>query len=135
MATGTIAQAVQPAIHDVTDGSVMRSWLNSPLSSGLEQDVYKATNILHSFARVGYLQPEKGIPAAVLQGAAGLAILSVVKVTVSSLSTLPYAVLQGAAGSGTSVKVTVATLYAVLQGVAGYVVVKITVTSPCDCIL
>ena len=80
-AAGTIAQAVQPAIHDVTDGSVMRSWLNSPLSSGLEQDVYKATNILHTFAQVGYLQPEKGIPAAVLQGAAGFAILSVVKVT------------------------------------------------------
>lgn len=77
---GTIAQAVQPAIHDVTDGSVLRSWLNSPLSSGLEQDIYKATNILHSFAQVGYLQPEKGIPAAVLQGAAGFAILSVVKV-------------------------------------------------------
>lgn len=78
---GTIAQAVQPAVHDVTDGSVLRSWLNSPLSSGLEQDVYKATNILHSFAQVGYLQPEKGIPATVLQGAAGFAILSVVKVT------------------------------------------------------
>ena len=77
---GTIAQAVQPAIHDVTDGSVLRSWLNSPLSSGLEQDIYKATNILHSFAQVGYLQPEKGIPSAVLQGAAGFAILSVVKV-------------------------------------------------------
>lgn len=77
---GTIAQAVRPAVHDVTDGSVMRSWLNSPLSSGLESDIYKATNILNSFAQVGSLQPEKGIPAAVLQGAAGFAILSVVKV-------------------------------------------------------
>lgn len=83
---GTIAQAVQPAIHDVTDGSVLRSWLNSPLSSGLEQDIYKATNILHSFAQVGYLQPEKGIPAAVLQGAAGFAILSVVKVRAPNIS-------------------------------------------------
>ena len=72
---GTIAQAVRPAVHDVTDGSVMRSWLNSPLSNGLEADIYKATNILNSFAQVGYLQPEKGIPAAVLQGAAGFAIL------------------------------------------------------------
>ena len=78
--TGTIAQAVRPAVHDVTDGSVMRSWLNSPLSSGLESDIYKATNILNSFAQVGSMQPEKGIPAAVLQGAAGFAILSVVKV-------------------------------------------------------
>ena len=81
---GTIAQAVRPAVHDVTDGSVMRSWLNSPLSNGLEADIYKATNILNSFAQVGYLQPEKGIPAAVLQGAAGFAILSVAKVSMSA---------------------------------------------------
>lgn len=85
--TGTIAQAVQPAIHDVTDGSVIRSWLNSPLSTGLESDIYKAANILNSFAQVGYLQPEKGIPAAVLQGAAGFAILSVVKVRLATFST------------------------------------------------
>lgn len=85
--TGTIAQAVQPAIHDVTDGSVIRSWLNSPLSTGLESDIYKAANILNSFAQVGYLQPEKGIPAAVLQGAAGFAILSVVKVRLAMFST------------------------------------------------
>ena len=85
--TGTIAQAVQPAIHDVTDGSVIRSWLNSPLSTGLESDIYKAANILNSFAQVGYLQPEKGIPAAVLQGAAGFAILSVVKVRFATIST------------------------------------------------
>ena len=77
---GTISQAVRPAVHDVTDGSVMRSWLNSPLSSGLESDIYKATNILNSFAQVGSLQPEKGVPAGILQGAAGFAILSVVKV-------------------------------------------------------
>lgn len=75
---------MRPAVHDVTDGSVMRSWLNSPLSNGLEADIYKATNILNSFARVGYLQPEKGIPAAVLQGAAGFAILSVAKVSMSA---------------------------------------------------
>ena len=78
---GTISQAVRPAVHDVTDGSVMRSWLNSPLSNGLESDIYKATNILNSFAQVGSLQPERGVPAAVLQGAAGFAILSVVKVS------------------------------------------------------
>lgn len=71
---------MRPAVHDVTDGSALRSWLNSPLSSGLAADIYTATNILHSFAQVGQLQPEKGIPAAVLNGAVGFAILSVAKV-------------------------------------------------------
>ena len=77
---GTIAPAVRPPVHDVTDGSALRSWLNSPLSSGLAADIYSATNILHSFAQVGRLQPERSIPAAVLSGAVGFAILSVAKV-------------------------------------------------------
>ena len=72
---------MRPAVHDVTDGSALRSWLNSPLSSGLAADIYTATNILHSFAQMGSLQPEKGIPAAVLNAAKGFAILSVVKVS------------------------------------------------------
>lgn len=67
-------------MHDVTDGSALRSWLNSPLSSGLKADIYTSANILQSFAQVGRLQPEKGIPAAVLRGAVGFAILSVAKV-------------------------------------------------------
>lgn len=88
MHAGTIAEAVRPAVHDVTDGSALRSWLNSPLSSGLAADIYTATNILHSFAQIGSLQPEKGIPAAVLSGARGFAILSVVKVSM----VLPFAI-------------------------------------------
>ena len=38
---GTIARAVQPPVHDVTDASVLRSWLNSPLGASLEADVFK----------------------------------------------------------------------------------------------
>lgn len=38
---GTIARAVQPPVHDVTDASVLRSWLNSPLGATLEADIFK----------------------------------------------------------------------------------------------
>ena len=48
---GTISQAVQPAVHDLTDNSVARSWLNNPLSGSLATDIYKATNIVRSFAQ------------------------------------------------------------------------------------
>lgn len=40
-AAGTIARAVQPPVHDVTDASVLRSWLNSPLSVSLDTDIFK----------------------------------------------------------------------------------------------
>ena len=78
---GTISQAVQPAIHDVTDSSAMRSWFNTPLSSSLEVDIYKATNIVRAFARVGNNPPERHIPTHILKDAAGFAILSTVKVS------------------------------------------------------
>lgn len=68
-------------MHDVTDASVLRSWLNNPFSMSLAADIYKATNIVRSWAAVGSLSPEKAIPAAVLHGAAGFAILSVAKVS------------------------------------------------------
>ena len=77
---GTITRAVQPAVHDVTDGSVVRAWLNVPLSSSLDSDLFKATNIVRSFASIGQLGPERGLPASVLSGAAGFALLSTVKV-------------------------------------------------------
>jgi len=32
---------VQPPVHDVTDGSVLRSWLNSPLGASLDADIFK----------------------------------------------------------------------------------------------
>ncbi|KAK9868579.1 hypothetical protein WJX84_008848 [Apatococcus fuscideae] len=77
---GTISEAVRPAVHDVTDASVLRSWVNNPFSTSLAADIYKATNIVRSWATVGSLRPEKAIPPAVLHGAAGFAILSVAKV-------------------------------------------------------
>ena len=77
---GTISQAVQPAVHDVTDASALRSWLNPPLGASLAAELYKATNIVRGFAKLGALAPERSIPAAVLDGAAGFAILSVIKV-------------------------------------------------------
>lgn len=40
-APGTIARAVQPPVHDVTDVSVLRSWLNSPLGASLDADIFK----------------------------------------------------------------------------------------------
>ena len=43
-------------------------------------ELYKAQNIVRQFAQVGALYPERSIPAAVLDGAAGFAVLSVVKV-------------------------------------------------------
>ena len=77
---GTISQAVQPAVHDVTDASALRSWLNPPLGASLAAELYKATNIVRGFAKLSALAPERSIPAAVLDGAAGLAIMSVAKV-------------------------------------------------------
>ena len=77
---GTISKAVQPAVHDVTDPSAMRSWFNAPLSGSLEGDIYKATNIVRAFARTGTNMPERHIPASILQDAAGFAVLSTVKV-------------------------------------------------------
>lgn len=79
-AKGTVSRAVRPAIHDVTDASVLRSWFNPPLAASLSDELYKAQNIVAAFARVGVLYPERSIPAAVLDGAAGFAVLSVLKV-------------------------------------------------------
>ena len=82
---GTVSRAVQPAIHDVTDASAIRSWFNPPMTSSLSAELYKAQNIVRQFARVGTLFPERSIPAAVLDGAAGFAVLSVVKVSPSGM--------------------------------------------------
>eukprot|EP00249_Psilotum_nudum_P017196 c26205_g1_i2 orf=424-2112(+) len=75
-----ISNASQIAVHDVTDLSCMRGWLNSPLGLSMEQEIYKATNTLRNFCKVGKLKPEGSIPAAVLRGAKGLAILTVIRV-------------------------------------------------------
>ncbi|BDA51595.1 probable SH3 domain-containing YSC84-like protein 1 at C-terminar half [Coccomyxa sp. Obi] len=76
---GTVSQAVQPAVHDVTDASALRSWFNPPMAASLAAELYKATNIVRSFAAVGSRAPDAAVPAAILDGAAGFAILSVAK--------------------------------------------------------
>ena len=77
---GTISQAVQPAVYDVTDSTSMRSWFNRPMAGSLEADIYKATNIVRMFARIGNNPPERHIPSHILKEAAGFAILSTLKV-------------------------------------------------------
>ncbi|CAL8465716.1 g5252 [Coccomyxa elongata] len=76
---GTVSQAVQPAVHDVTDASALRSWFNPPMAASLATELYKATNIVRSFAAAGSRSPDAAVPAAILDGAAGFAILSVAK--------------------------------------------------------
>lgn len=74
-----ISNAAQIATHDVTDWTCMRGWLNNPLGMSMEQEIYKATNILRSYCEIGRLKAEKSIPEVVLRGAKGLAIFSVAK--------------------------------------------------------
>ena len=55
------------------------------MTTSLSAELYKAQNIVRQFAQVGVLFPERSIPAAVLDGAAGFAVLSVVKVSSSGM--------------------------------------------------
>ncbi|KAL2503379.1 RING/FYVE/PHD-type zinc finger family protein [Forsythia ovata] len=75
----TISNAAQMAKHDVMDWTCSRGWLNLPVSLSMEQEIYKSANTLRSYCQVARLNPEKSIPAAVLRGARGLAILTVAK--------------------------------------------------------
>ncbi|XP_057868270.1 uncharacterized protein LOC131075443 isoform X1 [Cryptomeria japonica] len=75
-----VSHAAQEAIHDVTDLSTLRSWVNIPWGQSMENEIYKATNTLRDFVKIGYIRPERSIPDAVLRGAKGLALLTVVKV-------------------------------------------------------
>ncbi|VFQ78934.1 unnamed protein product [Cuscuta campestris] len=75
-----ISRAVQLPTHDLTDLSTLRSWLNFPWSQSMEYEIYKATNTLRGCDKVGYMNPDKSIPSAILKQAKGLAILTVAKV-------------------------------------------------------
>ncbi|XP_071911288.1 uncharacterized protein [Coffea arabica] len=75
----TISNAVQVAKHDVMDWTSMRGWLNLPVGFSMEQEIYKSANTLRNYCQVARLNPEKSIPAAILEGAKGLAILTVAK--------------------------------------------------------
>ncbi|KAK8351519.1 hypothetical protein V6Z12_A05G038400 [Gossypium hirsutum] len=75
----TISNAVQVAKHDCMDWTCTRGWLNLPVGLSMEHEIYKASNTLRSYCQVARLNPERSIPWAVLRGAKGLAILTVVK--------------------------------------------------------
>uniref|UniRef100_A0A0D6QS76 FYVE-type domain-containing protein n=1 Tax=Araucaria cunninghamii TaxID=56994 RepID=A0A0D6QS76_ARACU len=75
-----VSHAAQEAIHDVTDLSTLRSWVNIPWGQSMENEIYKATNALRDFVKIGSLRPERSIPDTVLRRAKGLAILTVVKI-------------------------------------------------------
>lgn len=74
-----VSNASQTATFDVTDMTCMRGWLNSPYGLSMEQEIYKATNTIRSYCKIGSLNAEKMVPDAVLKGARGLAIVTVVK--------------------------------------------------------
>ncbi|KAL0374629.1 UNVERIFIED_CONTAM: SH3 domain-containing protein [Sesamum radiatum] len=75
----TISNAAQAAKHDVMDWTCSRGWLNLPVGLSMEHEIYKSANTLRSYCQVARMNPEKSIPAAVLKGARGLAILTVAK--------------------------------------------------------
>uniref|UniRef100_A0A0D9WXK2 FYVE-type domain-containing protein n=1 Tax=Leersia perrieri TaxID=77586 RepID=A0A0D9WXK2_9ORYZ len=75
----SISNATQTAKHDVMDWTSARGWLNLPIGLTMEHEIYKAANSVRSYRQVARINPEKSIPHAVLSGASGLAILTVVK--------------------------------------------------------
>ncbi|KAG9159439.1 hypothetical protein Leryth_010984 [Lithospermum erythrorhizon] len=75
-----VSHAAQLPTHDLTDLSTLRSWVNFPWGQSMEYEIYKATNTIQSYSKVGLLKPEKRIPEAILRDAKGLAILTIVKV-------------------------------------------------------
>ncbi|XP_047335303.1 uncharacterized protein LOC124938829 [Impatiens glandulifera] len=75
----TISNAMQAAKHDVMDWTCARGWLNLPISLSMEHEIYKSSSTLRTYIQVARLNPERSIPAAVLKGAKGLAILTVAK--------------------------------------------------------
>ncbi|XP_051128405.1 uncharacterized protein LOC127249566 [Andrographis paniculata] len=77
-----VSRAAQLPVHDLTDLSTLRSWVNFPWGQSMEYEIYKATNTILGYAKVGSFRSEKRIPQAILQNAKGLAILTVARVGV-----------------------------------------------------
>ncbi|XP_071716596.1 uncharacterized protein [Rutidosis leptorrhynchoides] len=75
----SISNAVQVAKHDVMDWTCTRGWLNLPFGLSMEHEIYKSSNTLRNYSQVSRLNPERSIPATVIKGAKGLAILTVAK--------------------------------------------------------
>lgn len=77
-----VGRASQLPTRDLTDLSTLRSWLNFPWGQSMEHEIYKATNAIRGYIKVGSLTPEKSIPESILKQAKGLAILTIAKVGV-----------------------------------------------------
>ncbi|XP_038721887.1 uncharacterized protein LOC120014043 isoform X2 [Tripterygium wilfordii] len=77
-----VSRASQLPTHDLTDLSTLRSWVNFPWGQSMEYEIYKATNTIRGYSKVGSLKPERLIPDAILRQAKGLAIITTVKVGV-----------------------------------------------------
>ncbi|GJN12222.1 hypothetical protein PR202_ga30480 [Eleusine coracana subsp. coracana] len=75
----SVSNASQTAKHDVMDWTCSRGWLNLPIGLTMEHEIYKAANSLRIYGQAARLDSEKSIPHAILSGASGLAILTVVK--------------------------------------------------------
>ncbi|KAI8466576.1 MAG: hypothetical protein J3K34DRAFT_524441 [Monoraphidium minutum] len=97
---GALSRSVQPPVHDALDAVSLRSWLNSPVSGSLEDDAYKATNILRTFMAAGRLEQERGLPAGVLRGARGLALMSVLRVGAGWSATFGTGLVVARQGDG-----------------------------------
>ncbi|EPS61610.1 hypothetical protein M569_13184, partial [Genlisea aurea] len=78
--TERVSRAAQFPTHDVTDLSTLRSWVNFPWGQTMEYEIYKATNAIRGYFKVGFVEPERKIPRAILRHAKGLAIITVAKV-------------------------------------------------------
>eukprot|EP00884_Botryococcus_braunii_P004777 jgi/Botrbrau1/142/Bobra.0022s0127.1 len=77
---GTISRAVQTPVHDVTDFSALRSYINVPIAAPMDTYIFQATNIIRSLATpAAIIAPEKHIPSSLLCNAAGFAVLTVAK--------------------------------------------------------
>lgn len=74
-----VSHAAQCPTHDLTDLSTLRSWLNFPWSQSMEYEIYKATNTIKGYNKVGWIKPEKSMPAGILKHAKGFAIITVAK--------------------------------------------------------
>lgn len=49
---GTLSGAAQPPVHDAHDAISLRTWVNNPWSSRMEEDLFKAANLLRTFCTV-----------------------------------------------------------------------------------
>ncbi|KAG2435848.1 hypothetical protein HXX76_007043 [Chlamydomonas incerta] len=77
---GTMAAAAQSPVQDSPDAISLRAWLNSPWTANLGEDIFKGANLLTTFVKAIHRHPEADLPTAALQGAEGLALLTVARV-------------------------------------------------------